>query len=75
MTLYGLSLRIQQIFLSYEPEIINEFQIGCPRLAKNSGKPSDFLQAYKNAYYTQHIKKQEFVRHRLAIKFLHGRVL
>ena len=34
-----------------------------------------FLRAYKNAYYTQHIKKLEFVRHLLTIKFLHGRVL
>ena len=31
------------------------------------------MQAYKNAYSTQHIKKQEFIRHLLTIK-LHGTV-
>ena len=35
-------------------------RLGCPRerfLALTSGTSPDFLQAYKNAYYTQHIKK------------------
>ena len=52
--------------------------LGCPRerfLAINSGKVSDFLQAYKYAYYTQHIKKLGSAELSLIEKFLHGRIL
>ena len=53
-------------------------RLGCPRerfLAINPGKAPDFLQAYPNGHYTQHIKNLEFVGDRSAIKFLHGGVL
>ena len=51
-------------------------RIGCPGgsflaiIFGNVPKSSDFLKAYKKFYYKQHIKKLEFVRHRLAIFFI-----
>ena len=53
-------------------------RVGCPRerfLALNSGKAPDFLQAYKNAYYTQHIKNLELIGVISAIKILHFNIL
>ena len=53
-------------------------RLGCPRerfLAINSGKAFDFLQAYTNAYYTQHIDKLASAELSLIELFLHGRVL
>ena len=55
--------------------------LGCPRdrfLAIISGKLREvvcFLQAYRNAYYTQHIKKLGLFELILIELFLHGRVL
>ena len=52
--------------------------VGCPRqrfLARNARKASDFLHTYYYAYFTQHIKNLDSIRHHSAIKFLHGRVL
>ena len=43
--------------------------------AISSGKSSNFLHAYKDAYCTQHFKNLELARVGLAIKFLHGPVL
>ena len=61
-----------------KPPIWSRVELGCPRerfSAITSGKLSDFLQAYKKAYYTQHIKKLGSSELILIELFLHGRVL